>query len=112
MLGPFAGRVSPAGVCGAHAPAGRSTGYLPHSEAARLLGKLAAATPRQLRFILAFLRSLDVAADGSLSYYQLRQARHLRCRSDAYLMQSDAGQMPIQIRCRSDAHLMNIQCRC
>lgn len=54
---------------------GKQTGYLTHAEVGTMLmAVIQNIQPRQTRFILAWLRSLDVNGNGSMSYYEIRQA--------------------------------------
>lgn len=54
---------------------GKATGYLSHAEIGEMLIDLIQGIEaRQTRFILAWLRSLDVNGNGSMSYYEIRQA--------------------------------------
>lgn len=65
---------NPATVKAAYDPT-EQTGYLPHAQVVHLFQRLIPELlPRQMRFILAYLRSLDVNADGAMSYYELKQA--------------------------------------
>lgn len=54
---------------------GKATGYLSHAEIGLMLrAVIQNIAPRQTRFILAWLRALDVNGNGSMSYYEIRQA--------------------------------------
>lgn len=54
---------------------GKSTGYCTHAEIGQMLmGLIPNIEPRKTRFILAWLRSLDVNANGVMSFYEIRQA--------------------------------------